>query len=132
MSCTTTTFINAFCMSLLCMLRRGLGIHLLHPPPTCRMHCHCSTIRVLWQLGWDTSHVTAGLKYPRGGKLEMDRDLEGQSRGYMYDMTSLQTVPCHIAGMGALSCWKKNVSNSLIYWQDMLLKDFIHLVLACK
>ena len=25
----------------------------------------------------------------------MDRDLEGQSSGY--DMTSLQTVPCHIA-----------------------------------
>ena len=25
-----------------------------------------------------------------------------------YDMTSLQTVPCHSAGMGALPCWKEN------------------------
>ena len=24
-------------------------------------------IRVIWQLGRDTSHVPAGLKYPRGG-----------------------------------------------------------------
>ena len=31
----------------------------------------------------------------------MDRDPEGQLRGY--DMTNFQTVPCHIAGMVALS-----------------------------
>ena len=64
-------------------------------------------IQVMWQLGRDTSHVPVGLKYPRGGQLEMARDPEGQARGY--DMTSLQTVPCHIAGMVALSCWKRKL-----------------------
>ena len=54
--------------------------------------------------GYD--HVSSGIEYPRGGRLEMDRDLEGQSRGY--DMTSFQTVLCHIAGMLAMSCWKGN------------------------
>ena len=42
-------------------------------------------IRVMWQLGKDTSHVPAGLVCPRGGRLEMDQDPEGQSRGYMCD-----------------------------------------------
>ena len=61
----------------------------------------------------------------------MDRDLEGQSSGY--DMTSLQTVPCHIAGMLELILLKeKIVSNSLIILQDMWVKDFIYIALACK
>ena len=34
-------------------------------------------------------------------------DPDGQSRGY--DITSLQTLPCHIAGMLALSCWKRKL-----------------------
>ena len=50
--------------------------------------------------GYD--HVPSGLEYLRVGQSEMDPDLERQSRGY--DMTSLQTVPCHIAGMLVLSC----------------------------
>ena len=36
----------------------------------------------------------------------MDRDPKGQSRWYA--MTSLQTVPCQIAGILALSGWKRN------------------------
>ena len=61
----------------------------------------------------------------------MDRDLEGQSSGY--DMTSLQTVPCHTAGMLELILLKeKIVSNSLIIWQDMWDKDFIYIALVCK
>ena len=55
--------------------------------------------------GYD--HVSAGLEYPRGGQSEMDRDPEGQSR--WYDMTSLQTVPFHIASMVALNCWKRKL-----------------------
>ena len=39
-------------------------------------------IPVMWQLERDTSHVPAGLDYPRGGRLEMDQDPEGQSREY--------------------------------------------------
>ena len=68
-------------------------------------------ILVMWQLGRDTSHVPDGLDYPRGGWLEMDRDPEVQSRGYY--MTSLQAVPCHNAGMVALSCWKRNCFQQL-------------------
>ena len=80
------------------MLRRSLGKHLY------LMRCHSTSSHS------DSSNVeagkgykscTGGLKYPRAGPLEMDCDLEGQSRGY--DKSSLQTVPCHIAGMGALS-----------------------------
>ena len=37
----------------------------------------------------------------------MDRDPKGQSR--WYDMTSLKTVPCHIASMLALTCWKRQL-----------------------
>ena len=74
--------------------------------------------------GYD--HVSAGLEYLSGGRSEMDKDPEGQSSEY--DMTSLQTVPCHIAGMLELSC----VSNSLINLQGMGVKDFIYKALACK
>ena len=56
-------------------------------------------------MGYD--HVPAGLEYPRDGRSEMDRDPEGQSR--WYDMTSLQTVPYHIARMVALTPWKRKV-----------------------
>ena len=50
--------------------------------------------------GYD--HVSTGLEYPRGDRSEMDQEPEAQSSGYY--MTSLQTVPCHIAGMLELSC----------------------------
>ena len=51
--------------------------------------------------GYD--HVSDVLEYPRGSLSEMNRDPEGQSRGY--EMTSLQTVPWTIARMLALSRW---------------------------
>ena len=42
----------------------------------------------------------------------MDLDLEGQSRGGGGGaITSLQTVPWHIAGMLALFCWKRYFSK---------------------
>ena len=49
--------------------------------------------------GYD--HVPTSLDYPRDGR----SDRSGPGRPVKgYDMTSLQTVPCHIAGMLALSC----------------------------
>ena len=62
----------------------------------------------------------------------VDRDPEGQSRGY--DMTSLQTIPCHIADLhaGIVLLEEKIVSNSPINLQDMWVNDFINIVLACK
>ena len=98
-------------MNLLHMLIR-LVIHLYSPAPP-NVECVATVqpagvpIRVMWQLGRGISQVPVGLEYPRGGQLEMDRDPEGQARGY--DMTSFQTVPCHIAGMVALSCWKRKL-----------------------
>ena len=64
-------------------------------------------IRVMLQLERDKSHVPTGLEYPSDGRFERDQDPEDQSRGY--EMPSLQTVPCNIEGMGALSYWKKNM-----------------------
>ena len=49
-------------------------------------------IPIMWQLGRDTSHVPTSLDCPRGGRLEMDQDPEGQSRGYMYERLFLAIV----------------------------------------
>ena len=38
-------------------------------------------IRVMCQLGRDTSHVPNGVEYPSVGRLEVDQDPEGQIRG---------------------------------------------------
>ena len=82
----------------------------------------------MWQLGRDTSHVPAGLDCPRGGRLEIDQDPEGQSRGYMYDK---QFLPyCRYRGIvltGIENCFQQ--SDRLQY---MCVKDFIHIVLANK
>ena len=89
------------------MLKRTLWLY----PTSSGIHCHCSTSKwlnlgnVAAEKGYD--HVPTSLEYPRVGRSEMDRDPEDQSRGY--DMTSLQTVPCHIAGMLALPCWKRKL-----------------------
>ena len=49
-------------------------------------------------------------------------------------MTSLQIVPCHIAGIGSaiVLLEVKIVSNSPRDGQVMWVKDFIHIALACK
>ena len=69
------------------------------------MHWHCSII-----LGSNLGNVIDELRYNHvsvslEGQSEIDWGLKGQSR--RYDMASLQTVPCHIAGMLVLSCWKR-------------------------
>ena len=64
-------------------------------------------IWVMWQLRRDTSHVSVGLEYPRGGPLKMNRQHpQGQSCGS--DMTNLQTGPCHIADMGNYLAGREN------------------------
>ena len=84
-------------MSLLRMLKRSLGCT---PPPCEYIAIVSNSGNVATGKGYD--HVPAGLDYPRGGRSEMNTDPERQSRGY--DMASLRTVTCHIAGMLALSC----------------------------
>ena len=89
-------------MRLLLLLKRSLGLY----PTFCGIHCHCSTSKCSnaenAAAGKGYDHVSISLEFPKGGRSEIYRDQEGQSR--RYDMTSLQTVPCYIAGMLALSC----------------------------
>ena len=85
------------------MIKRCLG---LYPHPLVEyiaiVQPACVQIRENVAAGKAYDHVSANLEYPMSGRSEMDRDPEGQLRGK--GMTSLQTVPCHIAGMLALSC----------------------------
>ena len=65
----------------------------------------------MWQLGRDTIHVPAGLDYPRGGRLVIDQDPVGQTRGY-----DKQFLPyCRYGDIVLLE--EKIVSNSQIGWQ---------------
>ena len=75
-------------------------------------------------------HVSASQEYPRGGRLEMDRDPEGHLRGMKHDHLANSSLPyCMYAGIVLLE--EKIVSNSLIDLQDMWVKD-IYIALACK
>ena len=100
-------------LSLLRMLRRSLGMYLCPSPVDCVAIFQSAGILiwVMWQLERDTSHVPAGVEYPRGGRLEMEQDPEGQSWGY--GMTSLHTVPSHIVGMEALPYWKRKLFSKV-------------------
>ena len=80
----------------------------------------------MWQLGKDTSHVPNGFEYPKGGRLELDGDSEGQSRGY--EITSLQTIPCHIVGMQAFFCLKRKLYLAVGWFG----RTCGHIALACK
>ena len=55
--------------------------------------------------GYD--YVSTRPDYPRGVRSEMDLDLGGWSRGMTWP--ACKHVPCHIAGMLALSCWKRKL-----------------------
>ena len=80
--------------------------------------------------GKGSDHVPTSQGYPRGGRSEIDRDPEGQSR----DMTCLACISslpyCRYADIVLQE--DKIVSNSLIDLQDMCVKAFIHIELACK
>ena len=69
-----------------------------------------ASVPILWENvanGKRYDHVPISPDYPRGGRSKMDWDLGGWSRSY--DMASLQTVPCHIAGKLVLSCLKRKL-----------------------
>ena len=90
------------------MLKRSLGLY-LHPLVEYIVNAQPVRVQIRGNVAAETgyNHVSPSLAYPRGGRSEMDWDPEGQLRGY--DMTSLQTVPCHIAAMLALFCWKRKL-----------------------
>ena len=87
----------------------------------------CVPIREMWQLGRDTI-IYQPAKLSQGWSIG---DGSGPGRPVKgYDMTSLQTVPCHIAGMLAFVLLEeKMVSNSLIDLQNLLVKALIHIAL---
>ena len=62
---------------------------------------------------------------------DRSEDMDGQSSD---DITDLQTVPCHIAGMGLhiVLLEDKIVCYSRIERQGMRLRDFIHMALTYK
>ena len=67
-------------------------------------------------LGRDTRHVLADIEYPKGGPLEK------ASQGG-YDMTSRY---------GGIVLLEEKIVSSQLDWQDMWVKDFIHIGLVCK
>ena len=118
-------------MSLLCMLKRSLW---LYPPYTLWnalpiVKLASVPIREVWRLG----RVRSCTHQSRLSQWSIRDGLGPRRLVNVYGRASLHTVPCTIAGILALSCWKRKiVSNSLIDWQDMFVKAFIYIALACK
>ena len=75
----TATFIKAFYAPFVHALKKS-GFY----PTPCGMCCHCSTNSCsdsgYVAAGKEYDYVPAVLEYPRGGRSEMDRKSEGQSR----------------------------------------------------
>ena len=59
-------------------------------------------IPVMWQLERDTKSSPAGFDYPRGGRLKMDQDPEGQSSGYDTQFFAILQV------LGHCLTWREN------------------------
>ena len=81
--------------------------------------------------GYD--HVPTSQDYPRGGRSEMDCDLEGWPRGMIWPAANSSLSNCRYAGIVLLE--EKMVSNILIDWHDICVKKaFIHMTpeLLCK
>ena len=95
------------------------------------MQCHRSTNKfsnsgnVAAGKGYD--HVPPSQINPRVVDRRWIRTLKA-SQGVWHDQLSLSN--CRYAGIVFLE--KKIVSNRLINWQDMWMKTFIHIALACK
>ena len=62
----------------LCMFPCGICFH---------VECHPASVpvQVMWQLGRDTSHVPAGLQYPRGFRLGRDQGIWMASQICLHD-----------------------------------------------
>ena len=122
----STTFMNTFCEAFAhAQVKPGVVPHPLWNVLALFNYLVFKLRKCDWWVRFN--HVSASLEIPWGCQSEIDWDLKGQSRGY--DMASLQTVPCHIAGIVLLE--ERDVSNSLIL-QDMWVKDFIYIALVCK
>ena len=124
-------------MSLLRMFRKNLGIHLYPPPP---VESNVLALSISWRFGSGNVAARKGYKpwYRRSiiSQTWSIGDGSGSRRPVRgYNMTTLLTVPCHIAGIWDIVLLeKKIVSKSPIDKQDMWAKDLIHIVFAsiCK
>ena len=96
-------------MILLGMLEKSLGLYPPYPLWNALSIVQLASvpIREMWGLGRDTIIYPPVQIIP--GVVDQ-RWIGTLKAGHMgYDMTSLQTVPCHIAGMLALSCWMRKL-----------------------
>ena len=76
-------------------------------------------------------HVSTSPDHPRGGRSEMDGTWEAGKGGVWHGQLANSSLPyCWYAGIVLLE--EKIVPNILIDWQDMYVKAFIHIALACK
>ena len=74
----TATFINAFDEPFAHAKKKTVYTFVPRPPPpnveyVANVQLAGVPIQVMWQLGRDTSHVPAGLEYPRVGSLKYPR-----------------------------------------------------------
>ena len=93
------------------MLKRSLGLYPPHPLWNALSIVQLASVPILemWRLGRDTIMYPPVQIIPGGGggRSEMDLGLGGWSSGMAWP--SCKHVPCHIAGMLALSCWKREL-----------------------
>ena len=95
-------------MKLLRKLKRSLGLY-AHPLVEYIAIIQAASVQIqeMWQLGRDT------IIYPPAKYIQrvVDRRWIGTRKASQvrYDMTSLKTIPCHIACMLELSCWKRKL-----------------------
>ena len=97
----------AFCAC----LKEALGC--THPT-NCGRHCilynKCSNSGNV-ATGKEYDHVPTSPDYPRGGRSETGWNLEGWASGMTWP--ACKHVSCHIAGMLALSCWKRKLFQTV-------------------
>ena len=101
-------------MSILRMIKRSLGLYstpLWNELPFSTSWCSKSG-NVAAGKGYN--HVPASLEYPRGGRSEMDRDPEGQPRGY-------DTLPACKQSLAMLQVWCHCLAVRDFYFKHNLL-----------
>ena len=89
-------------------------------------------VLVMWQLGMDTSHIPVGLEYSRGVQLGIDQGIWMASPECGHERLANNFLSNCRYGAGHCLVMETIVSNSPRDQQDMRLKDFIHIALACK
>ena len=124
----TAPFINAFCEPIAHAQKKPVYISIWNGLPLFNQ-------LVIWQLGKDTSHIPSSLEYPRDVRLGIYPGIWMailQCWHDHYNRLANTSLPYCRYWSGIFVLEENIVSNSLIDWQDMRVKDFIHIALAYK